>query len=121
MNGNSTSNNIGKSGRRLAQVFAFSALFTGQVYRSAADPLDVWHKRATPTDSVKHLESLLYANGKFVASGHSAFMVSPDGVNWQKYAAPETGPFVATAFGNGTFVSVGLSKTILTSPDAMTW
>jgi hypothetical protein len=35
--------------------------------------------------------------------------------------APETGPFVASAFGNGTFVSVGLSKTILTSPDAMTW
>ncbi len=115
-------NRVSKPGRTLIQLVAFVALLAGQVSRStAADPLDVWHKRKTPADGLKHLQSLIYAGGQFVASGHSAFMVSPDGVNWQKHDAPETGPFIATAFGNGTLVSVGLSKTILTSPDGMTW
>jgi hypothetical protein len=116
-------NRIWRRDKGPVSLVAFCGLLlVSQMERSvAADPMDVWHKRPTPADSVKHLENLLYAGGKFVASGHSGFMVSVDGVTWQKYAAPEAGPFVATAFGNGKYVSVGLSKTILTSPDAMTW
>ncbi|MHC1766690.1 MAG: hypothetical protein AB9869_20690 [Verrucomicrobiia bacterium] len=59
----------------------------------AADPLDSWHKRTSPTDG--GLNAVTFANGRFVAVGdrigepgnRRAFIVSsPDGSNWDLHS-----------------------------------
>lgn len=67
---------------------------------------------------------LLYANGKFVACRLTSIYTSTDAVTWT--AATISSPYSFTAlkslaYGNNTFVALGLYGAVYTSNDALTW
>ena len=65
------------------------------------------------------LSSIVFGDGRFVASGPSSLLTSEDGANWTH--RPHEGPgMLAMAYGNGEFVAAGPSG-ILRSPDGITW
>jgi hypothetical protein len=94
----------------------------------AADPLDTWHKRTSPTEG--GLNAVAFANGRFVAVGdrigvpgdRTAFILSsPDGINWDLHPTQIEKDLSGVAFGNGTFVAIGFGGQAATSPDGMNW
>ena len=76
------------------------------------------------------IRAVTYGNGIFIAVGyHSTYGIvlkSTDGINWtpgnsdtqHSLTVPKLD---AAAYGNGQFVAVGESGTVLTSPDGTTW
>jgi len=75
-----------------------------------------WTRRASGT--TRDLNSVLYANGRFMTGGPRA--TSPDGITWtitnNDYPqAPEV------AFKDGVWVSVSNGSILLSSPDGITW
>ena len=85
-----------------------------------------WTSRPTPAGT--RWNSVIYANGMFVAVGNSAdapVMTSSDGVEWNLQSAP-AGVWSGLVHGNGIFLAVGLQGTpgsnlLMTSPDGATW
>ena len=74
--------------------------------------------------SFKHIKSIAYGAGKFVAvgdNGEGAY--STDGVTWTKVPDMKFGTDGITdiAFGNGKFVAVGASGKAAYSTDGITW
>jgi len=71
------------------------------------------------------LRRVIYANNRFIAVGGALkadLLTSADGVEWlPQKSSGALGPLTAIAFGNGRFVAVGHSGTMLSSPDATTW
>ncbi|MBU5615194.1 RCC1 domain-containing protein [Geomonas azotofigens] len=67
--------------------------------------------------------AVTFANNRFVASYGSGIVTSPDGVSWSYSTVPWTGGgmLYSIAYGNGTFVAVGMKGTILTSVDGNYW
>ncbi len=71
------------------------------------------------------LRRVIFANNRFIAVGGALkadLLISADGVEWlRQNSSGAFGPLTAIAFGDGRFVAVGQSGTILTSADATTW
>ena len=71
-------------------------------------------------------ESIVYANGQFVALGRSTgVLTSPDGLFWTRRSTGENNGWSAVTYGNGIYVGVGgvfpSNDTQITSLDGMTW
>jgi hypothetical protein len=95
-----------------------------------------WTPRTMPLGG----EAVTYGNGVFVAVGYgtiatsdpnvkvTAAMTSADGITWAARSLPNTGgvPWLAAAYGNGTFVALAPSRSSsysvgASSPDGITW
>ena len=105
-------------------------VLTGILVRTAAaaDPLDTWHPRTSPTNG--GLNSITFAKGRFVAVGDRsgpsgsrlAFTVSSaDGIDWTFHPTDVDRDLSGVAFGNNTFVAIGYGGRAATSPDGITW
>ena len=81
-----------------------------------------WTPRTAYSGTTKNLNAIACGNGIFVAVGdNQTVLTSPDGYTWVARTLKTFSNFPqAVCFGNGTFVSVGVSD-IFTSPDGVTW
>jgi hypothetical protein len=71
----------------------------------------------------EHLNSIVFAEEKFVAIGAGATYISADGRAWERHAnskAPTTAIF-GTISGKGVFVGALWKGQIVTSTDGITW
>ncbi len=100
-----------------------------QALAQTNDPLDQWQSY-DPLPS-NFLGSVAFLNGQFWGVGDGTVWASQDGTNWAcSGLLPMDGPF-AIAYGNGTYVVVGIVQTvagmnysgglIATSPDGAAW
>ena len=103
--------------------------YGGEIHTSTNG--QVWTSRMTES---YHLNDVTYANGLYVAVGESYYrhwynwswnstngpaqsiLTSPDGMNWTPRASLE-GEHSSVAYGNGRFVTTGLSTFV----DGLTW
>ena len=77
-----------------------------------------WTDRQTGEEG-EHINSIIWANDRFVAIGFGATFTSPDGHEWKRHTnrnAPQT-----ATFGNGVFVGASWRGRILRSTDASIW
>ena len=90
-----------------------------------------WTYRYQPyAERIERLYGLSYGNDIFVAVGgkdfNGAIQTSTDGINWAQVNSDTQEPLTvqdlySVVYGNGQFVTVGVSGTVLTSPDGTTW
>jgi hypothetical protein len=79
-----------------------------------------WTNRSTNVNQT--LNSIVYANGIFVAVGVSGtLLTSSDGITWTSRSSGTTYMLNDIIYANGIFVAVGVSGTLLTSSDGITW
>lgn len=64
--------------------------------------------------------SPIFENGQFLLPG-TIVWASTNGVNWNQHSTRTKAAIYDVAFGNGTYVAVGDSGTLLTSPDLTNW
>src|SRR5436190_10455960 len=85
-----------------------------------------WTSQATTTAG-QRINSLVFANGRFVGVGSGALgttsyiITSTDGVTWTFPNRPTSYTLNAVTFGNNLFLAVGNAGTIITSPDGVNW
>ncbi len=102
----------------------FAAVGTGGKVLTSTDGIN-W--TAIDTQIKDDLNDVVFGGGIFVAIGAYTNMTSPDGINWTIISTgnPVTGGIardaVHLAYGNGTFVTVGVNGGISTSPDGLNW
>ena len=87
---------------------------------TAATAQTTWSKIAT-TGFNGVLCGLTYGNNQFVGVSAKIYKSADNGATWQEYASGTTKALNSIAYGNGLFVAVGDTGTILTSPDGITW
>jgi hypothetical protein len=91
---------------------------------TSADAVN-WTNRGTI--GTEHIYGLTFANGHFVGVGYGALrpiyiISSTDGLNWSSPASyPTSNTLLAVTYGNGLYVAVGESGTIVRSSDLVTW
>src|SRR5262249_18715427 len=67
----------------------------------------------------EHLNSIVFAAGRFVAVGLGVTFISPDGKTWTR-SSNENAP-IGCIFGNGAFIGAAWKGRILRSTDALAW
>ncbi len=76
--------------------------------------------------SATNYKSITFANGQFVAVGSNTIGTSPDGITWTTHTlAPNNYFLTSVAYGNGTYVAVGIgvgvNSSVFRSADGITW
>ncbi len=70
----------------------------------------------------RQIESLIYANGQFVAVGDDGLvLVSTDGASWQPRPPQTTRRLLGVTYGAGRFVAAGGRGALMASIDASNW
>jgi hypothetical protein len=104
-------------------LFAATTLESLLAVREAkAAPLDNWHWR-NPLPQGNTISSIIFTGDKFVAVGNAGVVLtSQDGLNWISTQAKgvNLATLVASAYGNGKYVSVGTFSRAYSS-DTVTW
>ncbi|MEZ0386608.1 MAG: WD40/YVTN/BNR-like repeat-containing protein [Verrucomicrobium sp.] len=77
-----------------------------------------WENRQVGLEG-EHLNSIVWADSKFVAIGQGATYFSPDGINWER-KDNQNAPLAAT-YSEGQYVGVHWKGRILHSTDALQW
>lgn len=77
-----------------------------------------WEQRQVGIEG-EHLNSIMWADNRFVAVGLGATYFSPDGINWER-KANQNAP-LTTCYHHQTFVGIHWKGRILQSTDAITW
>ena len=86
----------------------------------AAEPLDSWVQRTSPTTNT--LSVVTYGKDLFVAVGVAGTIVtSPDGVIWNKRNSRTTRDIYGVTYGADRFVAVGANGLVISSPDGTNW
>ncbi len=68
------------------------------------------------------LRDIIFADGRFVASGENGtILTSQDGAEWKKSASGVSFIIKGVTFGKEGFVAVGGQDSVLTSKDGETW
>lgn len=84
-----------------------------------------WVKQNTglPTGNFAGLTSVKFAGGQYIAVGPNGLVLtSPDGVTWTKRTAVTPNVLRDVAYGNGKYVAVGDTGTMIESSDSgITW
>src|SRR5881397_3122267 len=103
------------------KIFLIAGIALLAVRAVVASPFQVWHPRSpTPTD--KNLNSVTYANGRFVAVGNEGTIVtSTNGLDWSLVASGVINQLNTVGFGAGRFVIGGNTGLILCSIDGLNW
>jgi uncharacterized repeat protein (TIGR01451 family) len=118
----------------------FATAFDGTTYVAAGAYGDIWTstdgvawtRRFNPDPRSSWLRAITFGAGGFVVlgeccggvTGSGAILLSPDGRRW---TLRDSGPaangqsLLGVAWGNGTYVAVGSSGTIITSPELDVW
>lgn len=97
---------------------AVSGSGAGQRVMTSPDGI-TWTMRNSP-DTITWL-NVIYAGNRFVAVGKDGAMTSPDGITWTLRSTP-IGTWNSVAFGNGVYVAVSISGTVMTShTNGETW
>lgn len=78
----------------------------------------IWEHRQAGEEG-EHLNSVVWAADRFVATGPTATFFSPDGVRWERQSVKQ-GPLTMT-YGNGRFIGSRGKGRILYSEDAVQW
>ena len=107
----------------LMVVLVFCLLFFLPII-SNADPLDNWHMRnPLPQTQSNSLSGVFYGNNTFVATGwwNGMLLTSADGTEWTVRTSGIASGLTKAAYGNNTFVVMGVDGIILTSPDGISW
>lgn len=95
---------------------------------NSTDPGITWSTRTSPVDN--QWRSVAYGNGRFVAVAVSGtgnrVMTSTDGINWVVQNSTDDFFWQDVTFGEGLFVAVSSNsedntRTVMTSPDGITW
>ena len=101
------------AGRLIAIAFAVAGSY-------AAEPLDNWVQRVSPTPNT--LSVVTYGNGLYVAVGVSGTIItSVDGVSWSRRSSGTAGDIYGVTYGGNQFVAVGANGLVLTSPNGTNW
>jgi hypothetical protein len=114
-----------KHGNLRAVLTLVSSLFLGQTLLGA--PLDNWQWRnpqpnGNPQAGPHTLNSVVFANGKFVAVGASGVVsISTDNTNWIEGATATTSNLNSLVYVNGQFVAVGDGGQVEISADGTNW
>ena len=94
---------------------------TGQSGTIFASPDSIgWFGRAAAIPDVL-LWSVTFTDGSFVTTGSNTVLFSTDGVNWGGCRLPTGDYLIASAFGNGTWVTAGTRGTVFTSINGKDW
>jgi hypothetical protein len=102
-----------KVGRLIAIAFAVAGSY-------AAEPLDDWVQRVSPTANT--LSVVTYGNGLYVAVGVSGTIItSLDGASWSRQSSGTTIDIYGVTYGGNQFVAVGGNGLVLTSPNGTNW
>lgn len=105
---------IGQFGDRLIAAGRFGLLATTSV-----DQSDNWREQASRLGN--HFTSVAYGNERFVALDSGRLWMSEDGVRWQLALEAGLASGDSLAFGNGRFVTLGVSNMVYVSVDGVTW
>jgi photosystem II stability/assembly factor-like uncharacterized protein len=77
-----------------------------------------WSERI-PGEEGEHLNSIVWADNRFVAVGAGATYFSPDGVKWAREVNQDAP--TAVAYGKGVFVGASWKGRLLRSTDGVKW
>ena len=91
--------------------------YSGIVYTSP-DGITWTSRSAGISTSGVDLNGVNYVNGVYITFGGSGLFTSQDGTSWN---FKNFNGFYEASYGNNTFVAVGQSGKIITSPDGTTW
>lgn len=98
----------------------FLAVDSGGKLWKATSPMDAWRDSGITLDVI--IESICYANNRFIAACDGGFVVlSDDGENWKTVQTCTTNNLYGICAGDGMFIAVGATGTIITSIDGNTW
>ena len=86
----------------------------------------VWQHAFTPPEGLGSFDTIIAANGLFVAAGdshkgNSRLYTSPDGRNWTARDSGIAGAIHGMAYGNGRYVGVAIGRRTIYSDDGATW
>lgn len=81
-----------------------------------------WTKSSNRPEGSMYLVSVIYANGKFIASSNGGTLVSStDGVNWSKFGNIRTNTVKSLVYDNGKYVAVGDMGYVAYSTNGTSW
>lgn len=87
-----------------------------------ADHLDDHFRLINPENSLQNKIRVIHDGTQFVVLGaNGVISTSDDGLSWQSRSMGTVPVLKDFAYGNGTYIAVGESNTILTSTDLQTW